>query len=119
MHVNKPRLFFDYALRNRFAVPSFNVCNLEIAGGVILAAEAENAPVMLQTSFGDLYYAPNQTQPLTLKPIPKLGPLSSMGRRFLQRKEPDCPAIILLRYSDCETSGFPRTRRSPEFRSLN
>src|SRR5271169_1974971 len=47
-----------------------------------------------------------------------------MRRRFLQRKEPDCPAIILFRYSDCETSGFPRTgtttstRRSPQFRSL-
>jgi fructose-bisphosphate aldolase class II len=56
MYVTKPRLFFDYALRNRFAFPSFNVCNLEIARGVIVAAEEENAPVMLQTYFGDLYY---------------------------------------------------------------
>jgi len=45
-------------------------------------------------------------------------------RRFLRRKEPDCPAIILFRYSDCETSGFSRTRTttstrtSPQFRSL-
>jgi ketose-bisphosphate aldolase len=49
-------LFFDYALRNRFAFPSFNVCNLEIARSVIVAAEEENAPVMLQTYFGDLHY---------------------------------------------------------------
>ena len=49
MYVTKPRLFYDYALRNRFAVPSFNVCNLEIARGVVAAAEAERAPVMLQT----------------------------------------------------------------------
>ena len=48
MYVTKPRLFFDHALRNRFAVPSFNVCNLEIARGVIAAAEAEEAPVILQ-----------------------------------------------------------------------
>ena len=45
MYVTKPRLFFDYALRNHFALPSFNVCNLEIARGVISAAEAENTPV--------------------------------------------------------------------------
>jgi Fructose/tagatose bisphosphate aldolase len=56
MYLTKPRLFFDHALRNQFAFPSFNVCNLEIARGVIAAAEAENAPVMLQTYFGDLYH---------------------------------------------------------------
>ena len=32
-----------------------------------------------------------------------------MRRRSLQRKEPDCTAVILFRYSDHETSGFPRT----------
>src|SRR5258707_13515027 len=56
MYVTKPRLFFDHALRNLFAVPSVNVCNLEIARGVITAAEAEDAPVILQTYFGDLYH---------------------------------------------------------------
>jgi fructose-bisphosphate aldolase, class II len=56
MFVTKPRLFFNYALQNCFAFPSFNVCNLEIARGVISAAEAEDAPVMLQSYFGDLYY---------------------------------------------------------------
>jgi fructose-bisphosphate aldolase, class II len=56
MHVTKPRLFFDYALRNRFAFPAFNVCNLETARAVIGAAEEEDAPVMVQTYFGDLYY---------------------------------------------------------------
>jgi Fructose-bisphosphate aldolase class-II len=52
MYVTKPRLFFDYALQKRFAFPSFNVCNLEIARAVIVAAEQEDAPVMLQTYFG-------------------------------------------------------------------
>jgi fructose-bisphosphate aldolase, class II len=56
MYVTKPRLFFDHAFQNHFAVPSFNVCNLEMARAVIVAAEAENAPVMLQSYFGDLYY---------------------------------------------------------------
>ena len=56
-----------------------------------------------------------------LSHIPKFG-LVLDAPRFVKRKEPDCPAIILFRYSDCETSGFPRTtmstRRSPQFRSL-
>jgi Fructose-bisphosphate aldolase class-II len=56
MFVTKLRLFFDFALRNHFAVPSFNVCNLETARAVIVAAEAEDALVMLQSYFGDLYY---------------------------------------------------------------
>jgi fructose/tagatose bisphosphate aldolase len=67
MHVTKPRLFFDYALQDRFAVPSFNVCNLEIARGAILAAEAENTPVMLQTYFGDLYYGGFNVLPQLLR----------------------------------------------------
>jgi fructose/tagatose bisphosphate aldolase len=54
MYVTKPRLFFDHALQNHFAVPSFNVCNLEMARAVIVAAEAESAPVMLQLLWGPL-----------------------------------------------------------------
>jgi ketose-bisphosphate aldolase len=67
MHVTKPRLFFDYAFRNRFAVPSFNVCNLEIARAVITAAETEDAPVILQTYFGDLYYGGFDVLPQLLR----------------------------------------------------
>ena len=46
----------SYALQNRFAFPSSNVCNLETARAVVAAAEAEDAPIMLQSYFGDLYY---------------------------------------------------------------
>jgi fructose-bisphosphate aldolase, class II len=67
MYVTKPRLFFDYAFRNRFAVPSFNVCNLEIARAVVAAAEAEDAPVILQTYFGDLYYGGFDVLPQLLR----------------------------------------------------
>ena len=67
MYVTKPRLFFSYALQNRFAVPSFNVCNLETARSVIEAAEAENAPVMLQSYFGDLYYGGFEVLPQLLR----------------------------------------------------
>ena len=48
-----------------------------------------------------------------LSHIPKFG-LVLDAPRFVKRKEPDCPAIILFRYSDCEASGFPRTRTTTE-----
>jgi fructose-bisphosphate aldolase class II len=67
MYVTKPRLFFDHALQNHFAVPSFNVCNLEMARAVIVAAEAENAPVMLQSYFGDIYYGGLDVLPQLLR----------------------------------------------------
>lgn len=35
-------------------MPAFNVCNLEMAQGVLQAAEAERAPVILQTYPGDI-----------------------------------------------------------------
>lgn len=35
-------------------MPAFNVCNLEMAQGVVEAAEAERAPIILQTYPGDI-----------------------------------------------------------------
>ena len=57
MFVTKPRLFLNYILKNKFAVPSFNVSNLEMARAVIEAAELEDAPVMVQTDFINFDYA--------------------------------------------------------------
>jgi fructose-bisphosphate aldolase class II len=56
MFVTKPRLFLSYVFENRFAVPSFNVSNLEMARAVIEAAELEDAPVMVQTDFINFNY---------------------------------------------------------------
>src|ERR1700758_3600114 len=56
MFVTKPRLFLSYVFENRFAVPSFNVSNLEMARAVIEAAELEDAPVMIQTDFINFNY---------------------------------------------------------------
>ena len=56
MFVTKPRLFLNYVFQNKFAVPSFNVSNLEMARAVIEAAELENAPVMVQTDFINFDY---------------------------------------------------------------
>ena len=56
MFVTKPRIFLSYVFENRFAVPSFNVSNLEMARAVIEAAELEDAPVMVQTDFINFNY---------------------------------------------------------------
>jgi len=56
MFVTKPRLFLKYVFENRFAVPSFNVSNLEMARSVVEAAVLEDAPVMVQTDFINFNY---------------------------------------------------------------
>lgn len=45
------------AQKNHYAVGAFNVENMEMAQAVIAAAEAQNAPVMIQTTPGTLKYA--------------------------------------------------------------
>jgi fructose-bisphosphate aldolase class II len=56
MFVTKPRLFLKYVFENRFAVPSFNVSNLEMVRAVVEAAKLEDAPVMIQTDFINFNY---------------------------------------------------------------
>jgi ketose-bisphosphate aldolase len=56
MFVTKPRLFLKYVFENRFAVPSFNCSNLEMARAVVEAAVLEDAPVMIQTDFINFNY---------------------------------------------------------------
>ncbi|MGB7837669.1 MAG: class II fructose-bisphosphate aldolase [Terrimicrobiaceae bacterium] len=91
MFVTKPRVFFDYALRNRFAFTSFNVCNLEIARGVIVAAEAESAPVMLQTYFGDLYHGGLDVFPQLLRILSE----QSSVPVLVHQDHPDSDQMIL------------------------
>ena len=91
MFVTKPRLFFNYALQNRFAFPSFNVCNLEIARSVIAAAEAEDAPVMLQSYFGDLYYGDLDVFPQLLRILAE----KSSVPVLVHQDHPDSPDMVL------------------------
>lgn len=42
------------AFERHYAIPSFNVCSLELARACVEAAEAERAPLLLQTYPGDL-----------------------------------------------------------------
>ena len=48
------RPLYARAFEERFAMPAFNVCNLEMAQGCLAAAEDERAPILLQTYPGDL-----------------------------------------------------------------
>src|ERR1700751_2754065 len=41
----------------QYAVPAFNTSNLEQTNSIIAAAEAQKAPIILQTSVGALEYA--------------------------------------------------------------
>ncbi len=52
--VSDARVLYARAYEERFAMPAFNVCNLEMAQGALEAAEAERAPIILQTYPGDL-----------------------------------------------------------------
>ena len=45
------------AQKNRYAIGAFNVENMEMIQAVIAAAEAENAPVIMQTTPSTLRYA--------------------------------------------------------------
>lgn len=91
MFVTKPRLFFNYALQNHFAFPSFNVCNLEIARAAIIAAEAEDAPVMLQSYFGDLYYGGLDVFPRLLRILAE----QSSVPVLVHQDHPDSAELIL------------------------
>ena len=57
MRVNNPAALIRHAWENGYAIPAFNVCNLEFAKAIIEAAEVENSPVILQTYPADLRYA--------------------------------------------------------------
>jgi fructose-bisphosphate aldolase, class II len=52
--VSDARFLYARAFAEGFAMPAFNVCNLEMAQGCLGAAEDERAPVILQTYPGDL-----------------------------------------------------------------
>lgn len=54
MLITNPRQYLRYAYEQRFAIPAFNVCNLEMAKAVIEAATLERAPVIVQTYPGDI-----------------------------------------------------------------
>ena len=54
--VRSKELLLD-AQKNHYAVGAFNVENMEMMQAVIAAAEAENAPVIFQTTPSTLKYA--------------------------------------------------------------
>jgi fructose-bisphosphate aldolase class II len=57
MLLSHPREFLRKAYDEHFAMPAFNVCNMEMAMAVIKAAVIERAPVIVQTYPGDLEHA--------------------------------------------------------------
>ncbi len=54
MLVAHPREYLRFAYEQRFCMPAFNVCNMEMVQAVIEAATIERAPLIVQTYTGDL-----------------------------------------------------------------
>ncbi len=57
MPLTGPKEMFDRAYREGYAVGAFNVNNMEIIQGIMLAAAEEQAPLILQVSAGARKYA--------------------------------------------------------------
>ncbi len=57
MRVRDPRQFIQDVWKARYAIPAFDVCNLELAAAVLQAAEEARAPVILATYTGDIDHA--------------------------------------------------------------
>lgn len=62
--VTDGRTLYAQAYREKFAMPAFNVCNVEMAQGVLKAAEDERAPIILQTYPGDIAHGGAALAPL-------------------------------------------------------
>lgn len=54
VHIGK---IVNKKMLGKYAIPAFNTSDLEITQGIIRAGEAQNAPIILQTSVGALEYA--------------------------------------------------------------
>jgi fructose-bisphosphate aldolase, class II len=54
--VRDGRQLIRHAYKHGFALPAFNICSLEMAQGCVAAAEALNAPIILQTYQADLRF---------------------------------------------------------------
>lgn len=57
MLAKSPLTLLQKALRGGYAIGAFNVNNLELLQGIVRGAEAQRAPVILQTSEGAIAYA--------------------------------------------------------------
>src|SRR5215831_10622426 len=65
MLVRQPRELIRQVWNDRYAIPAFDVCNLELAKAVVDAAVEERAPVILATYTGDIAHC-------GLKPLARL-----------------------------------------------
>lgn len=81
------RILIAKAFAEHYAMPSFNVCSLEMAKACIEAAEKERAPIMLQTGPDDLKHA----SPFVM---------ASMIRALAE--EADVPIMLHLDHGDSE-----------------
>ncbi len=82
------RILIAKAFAEHYAMPSFNVCSLEMAKACIEAAEKEHAPIMIQTGPDDLKHA----SPFVM---------ASMIKALAE--EADVPIMLHLDHGESET----------------
>ena len=59
----------DRAHKEHYAVPAFNICNLETIQGILEKAEEMRAPVILQAHWLEAYYSLPETVVAMIKTI--------------------------------------------------
>jgi ketose-bisphosphate aldolase len=85
--VKDGRILIAKAFAEQYAMPSFNICSLEMAKACIEAAEKERAPIMIQTGPTDL----NHGSPFVM---------ASMVKALAE--EADVPIMLHLDHGDSE-----------------
>ena len=99
MHVAQPLQFLHFAHANRFAYPAFNAWNLEVAKALVEAANEEEAPIILQTFYGDIHYGGNAVLAAALRAVIDTSPVPIL----LHLDHPDGIAMVLR----CLQLGYP------------
>lgn len=98
MIVTNPKELILNAWHLHYALPAFNVCNIEMARAVLEAAETEQAPVILQAYPGDIRHAGLSTLSCVLKVLAARASIPV----FLHLDHPDDLSMTL----ECLRHGF-------------
>lgn len=99
MHVTQPTEFLRFAYENHFAYPAFNAWNLEVAKALVEAANEEEAPIILQTFYGDIHYGGNAVLAAALRAVIETSPIPIL----LHLDHPDSINMVLR----CLQLGYP------------
>lgn len=99
MHITRPVQFLRYAYEHHFAYPAFNAWNLEVSKALVEAANEEEAPIIIQTFYGDIHYGGNAVLAAALRAVIETTSVPIL----LHLDHPDGIAMVLR----CLQLGYP------------